>query len=324
MLIRRRPIDERPEVDVANLAADVRADLLIGHVRHATVGTLRTENTHPFRYRQWLFAQTGTVHDFEQVRQRLVGSVPEFLRSGIRGETDAEVVFHVFLSFLHDAGLLNHESVEVSLVREALRSSLAVVDGITAEVGTKPGRFNLMVSNGGQIVAVHRSDEPMCLRMYSGKADAEAIIGDDPELRRKVPELARVHFTIAASNFEGTIDSPVEGGAQMPSSRCRAMRIRGLRRCRALAAASAWALACGCGHATPDAATPSAVAELPLSSAEREPDGVVLDAPPLPGAQHPRERPGGALASPRARRVVELVRAFVDGWQRGRSTHCSR
>ena len=106
VLIRRRPIDERPELDVASLAADVRADLLLGHVRHATVGALRTENTHPFRYRQWLFAQTGTVYDFEQVRERLVGSVPEFLRSGIRGETDAEVVFHVFLSFLHDAGLL--------------------------------------------------------------------------------------------------------------------------------------------------------------------------------------------------------------------------
>jgi len=75
VLMRRRPIDERQEIDVASLAADVRADLVIGHVRYATVGTLRTENTHPFRYRQWLFAQTGTVPEFEQVRDRLVGRV---------------------------------------------------------------------------------------------------------------------------------------------------------------------------------------------------------------------------------------------------------
>src|SRR5580692_11878096 len=150
VLMRRRPIDEREQLEVGGLANDVRADLLIGHVRHATVGALRTENTHPFRYRKWLFAQTGTVPEFERVRERLVGSVPEFLRGGIRGETDAEVVFHVFLSFLHDAGLLNDPAVEVSLVREALRSSLAVVDGITAEVGTAPGKLNLMVSNGEQ------------------------------------------------------------------------------------------------------------------------------------------------------------------------------
>jgi predicted glutamine amidotransferase len=204
VLIRRRPIDERPEVDVAKLAGDVRADLVVGHVRHATIGALRTENTHPFRYRQWLFAQAGTVSEFEQVRERLVASVPEFLRSGVRGDTDAEVVFHVFLSFLHDAGRLNDGQVESSLVREALRSSLAVVDGMTAEVGVDAAKLNLMVSNGDQLIAVHRSDAPMRLRVLSGKADADLVIGDDPQLRRKIPELSRMHFSLAASDFEDT------------------------------------------------------------------------------------------------------------------------
>src|SRR5216684_1621166 len=81
VLLRRRPIDERPEIDVSVLAKDLRADVLIGHVRNATVGSLRTENTHPFRYRQWLYAQTGTLPQFDVLRDRLVGSVPEFLRS---------------------------------------------------------------------------------------------------------------------------------------------------------------------------------------------------------------------------------------------------
>ena len=89
VLMRRRPIDDREEIDVARNAADVRADVLLGHVRSATVGTLRTENTHPFRYRQWLFAQTGTVAQFDAIRERLVASVPEFLRGDIRGECDA-------------------------------------------------------------------------------------------------------------------------------------------------------------------------------------------------------------------------------------------
>jgi glutamine amidotransferase len=204
VLMRRRPIDERPEIDVARLAADVRADLVVGHVRHATVGALRTENTHPFRYRQWLFAQTGTVPGFDQVRERLVSSVPDFLRSGIRGDTDAEVVFHVFLSFLHDAGRLNEGQVEPSLVREALRSTLAVTDGMTAEVGAEAAKLNMMVSSGDQLVAVHRSDAVMRLRVLSGKADADVVIGDDPQLRRKIPELSRMHFALAASDFDDT------------------------------------------------------------------------------------------------------------------------
>src|ERR1700722_8504948 len=171
VLMRRRPLDERPDIDIAKLAGDVRADLVVGHVRQATIGALRTENTHPFRYRQWLFAQTGTVSEFDQVRERLIASVPEFLRGGIRGDTDAEIVFHVFLSFLHDAGRLNDGQVEPELVREAIRSSLAVVDGMTAEMGSGAAKLNIAISNGDGIVSVHRSDTPMSLRVLSGKAD---------------------------------------------------------------------------------------------------------------------------------------------------------
>jgi glutamine amidotransferase len=202
VLMRRRPLDERPDIDVAKLATDMRADIVIGHVRHATVGALRTENTHPFRYRQWLFAQTGTVSSFDKVRDRLVSSVPEFLRSGIRGDTDAEVAFYVFLSFLHDAGRLNSSVVESSLIRDALRSSLSLLDGMTAEVGGETVQLNAMVSNGDQLVAVHRSPTPMVVRELAGKADAEALIGDDAQLRRKIPEVARMHFTVAASDFD--------------------------------------------------------------------------------------------------------------------------
>jgi glutamine amidotransferase len=205
VLMRRRPIDDRPEIDVAKLAADVRADVVVGHVRSATVGGLRTENAHPFRYRQWLFAQTGTVGEFDQVRERLLGSVPEFLRSGIRGETDAEIVFHVFLSFLHDAGRLEGAS-DAGLIREALRSSVAVIDGMTSEVGAPPAEINIIATNGDVIVGVHRiasiGDRSMRYRVFGGKSDAELLIGDDLQLRRKTPELAGMHFTILASDFD--------------------------------------------------------------------------------------------------------------------------
>src|SRR5580658_5501258 len=202
VLMRRRPIDERPDIDVAKLAGDVRADLVVGHVRQATIGALRTENTHPFRYRQWLFAQTGTVSEFDQVRERLIASVPEFLRSGIRGDTDAEVVFHVFLSVLHDAGLLGEARVDAPLVRNAIRSSLAVVDGMTAELGAGPAELNIMISNGELVVAVQRSGAPMRLRVISGAVDADMMLGDDPQLRRKIPELLRMRFSMAASDFD--------------------------------------------------------------------------------------------------------------------------
>ena len=207
VLMRRRPVDERDVIDVAAIAADVKADAVVGHVRSATVGALRSENTHPFRFRQWLFAQTGTVSAFDQVRERMIASVPEFLRSGIRGDTDAEILFHVFLSFLHDAGHLNEGVVGEDIVRDALRSTLAVVDGMSAEVGAGPAEVNILIGNGDALVALHRRGK-MAYRLLQGREDAETIIGDDAQLRRKTPELDRLHFVLLASDFDGDETPP--------------------------------------------------------------------------------------------------------------------
>jgi predicted glutamine amidotransferase len=201
VLMRRRPIDDREEIQPAKLAADVKADVLLGHVRSATVGALRTENTHPFRYRQWLFAQTGTLPHFDAIRERLVATVPEFLRGNVRGETDSEIVFHVFLSFLHDAGRLDDGSAAPGAVIDALKSSLAVIEGMAAEVGDVGEGTNLLVSNGETLFAVHRNAK-MSYRVFSGKNDAEMILGDDAQLRRRIPELAQTHFTLIASDFD--------------------------------------------------------------------------------------------------------------------------
>lgn len=201
VLMRRRPIDDHPTIDIAKVASDVRADVLVGHVRNATVGALRTENTHPFRYRQWLFAQTGTLPAFESIRERLVASVPAFLRSSIRGETDAEILFYIFLSFLHDAGRLDTAVVEAPHVRDALRSCVAVVDGMTAEVGGDAARVNLMVADGESVHAYTRGAQ-MGYRVFSGKEDADVLIGDDLALRRRTPELGQMHFTLLASDFD--------------------------------------------------------------------------------------------------------------------------
>lgn len=207
VLMRRRPIDDREEIDMAKFTSDVRADVVLGHVRSATIGAVRTENTHPFRYRQWLFAQTGTIAQFEQIRDRLTQSVPEFLRGGIRGDTDSEILFYVFLSFLHDAGRLNDAVIEPNVVREAIRSSIAVVDGMTAEVGGQAGAMNLIVTNGEYMVAAHRAngstpERRMAWRVFAGKNDADMILGDDQQLRRKTPELSQMHFVLVASDFD--------------------------------------------------------------------------------------------------------------------------
>ena len=211
MLVRRRPAQESRALEVAPLFAGVHTDTLIGHVSD-TAGALGEVHNpaiaSPFRYRQWLFAQTGRLAAFADARTPLVASVPEFLRAGIQGGTDAEVIFHLFLSFLHDAGQLDDRDSSPLAIAEALRSALAQSDTVSSEFAAGPSRVNLMVTNGACLVAL-RGSEAMATRAFAGRADADALFADDAELLRRIPDVERVAFTLIASDFEGGAVPPL-------------------------------------------------------------------------------------------------------------------
>lgn len=201
VLLRRRPIDDREVIDLAPVLEGVRTDVLIGHVRWPTVGGLRTENTHPFRHRQWLFAQTGTIGGFLTLKDRLLESQPEFLRRNVRGDTDSELFFFLFLSFLHDAGHLADQTVLPEHVRAALRASMSLVDRLSAEEGFPRNSGDLLVTNGEYIVGVHRGEEQMAYRVLRGRHDVEGLLGGDGLEQARIPNVDTTHFSIVASGL---------------------------------------------------------------------------------------------------------------------------
>ncbi len=201
VLLRRRPIDDRDVINLADSLENVRTDVLLGHVRHATTGQLRTENTHPFRYRLWLWAQTGTIAGFAQLRDRLFDSQPAFLRRNVRGDTDSELFFYLFLSFLHDAGHLDDSRATPAHVAAALRASIALVDRLSREEGYSSNTGDIMVSNGEHLFAVHRGGT-MAMRELRGRNDVEELIGSDAKRQLRVPSIESTHFSVIASGID--------------------------------------------------------------------------------------------------------------------------
>jgi len=134
----------------------VRTDCAVLHLRQPTVGDFRSHNTHPFRMRSWLFAHTGTIQRFEAIEERLRGSLPDFVNRNIRGKTDSEVLFHVVLSFLHDSGNLDNLDVAAEDLLSAVRSAVALVDRLTAEVQATESSMNLVLTNGRLMIGLCR------------------------------------------------------------------------------------------------------------------------------------------------------------------------
>ena len=61
--------------------------------------------------------------------------------------------------------------------------------------------MNALLTDGEVLIALHRG-KPMACRVFAGKSDAEHLIGDDVQLRRKTPELGHMHFALVASDFD--------------------------------------------------------------------------------------------------------------------------
>ena len=182
VLHKKRPFAGTEPVDWLAVTAGLRSDCLIGHVRHATIGDLRADNTQPFRFRSWLFAHSGTVSRFEAVRPRLLDGLPDFLRRSVRGDTDSELVFFAVLSFLHDAGQLDNPDVSAEVVGDALRATVSQVDRLVAEFRGEKSSLDLILSNGRTVIALHRGGPPMRWTERKGIVQVDPTVKDAKNL----------------------------------------------------------------------------------------------------------------------------------------------
>ena len=108
VLLVRTPKSSTTPIDLAGPLGEIATDCAIAQAVSDPRGTYSgTDNTPPFRYRRWLFAQSGHIQvrtasgslaPAPEINANLLAHIPEYLRRNIRGRTPSEVVFHVFLS----------------------------------------------------------------------------------------------------------------------------------------------------------------------------------------------------------------------------------
>jgi glutamine amidotransferase len=161
-LLKKRPAEKAADrsagdagLDLAAMFDGVSSTAALLHVRRGTVGGWHEANTHPFRFRRWLFAHVGDIPRLEAARGELMAGLPPFLSRNLRGETDSELLFHLFLKVLFKAGTLNNQDMPVEQVAAYLAEALQLLDGLPGE-RAGPGTFALCVTHGQAMVAANR------------------------------------------------------------------------------------------------------------------------------------------------------------------------
>lgn len=81
------------------LSKDVRSKVIIAHVRKGTGAEPSDLNSHPFKYKMWLFAHNGLVN-----REYLLSLLRAEYKNCLMGETDSEVYFYWILQSIEEYG----------------------------------------------------------------------------------------------------------------------------------------------------------------------------------------------------------------------------
>lgn len=89
--------DESSEYD--KYKKEVRSDIFITHVRLGTHGSNAFENTHPFSYKNFIFAHNGIV-----AKDYIAAKLKKEYKALIQGQTDSEVYFYFIIQNIDEKG----------------------------------------------------------------------------------------------------------------------------------------------------------------------------------------------------------------------------
>lgn len=173
VLIHRLPFNALPS-QPSELGQLGKSQVMLFHARALPVGMSLEDNTQPFRFRHWLFAQVGELSAYRSFKQRLWDELPEHLKRHVRGETDGEVAFALFLKGLRDTGRTDDRALEPGQVLEVLGAAARHLERLSREAAPeRPVNLTLFASNEDVLAAVRLGESPLYLKTLEGQPRCE-------------------------------------------------------------------------------------------------------------------------------------------------------
>jgi glutamine amidotransferase len=142
--------------NLKNLAEKVRAACVLGHVRgvaYSTAVDISLQNVHPFQFEglPWALAHNGDLAGIEEMKPLLRSEIRKDFLSRIRGTTDSEWIYALFVSQLGDA---SREGTEEEIFA-ALEKTLGIIRRAREKLGIGiSSSVNLFIANGSQAAAL--------------------------------------------------------------------------------------------------------------------------------------------------------------------------
>jgi glutamine amidotransferase len=201
-VLQRRFPAEAPPRSPRDLMDGETSDAVLFHSRPISATASLEENTQPFKFRRWLFAHDGEVQAWSRVRMSAIAALPEHLQRGIRGDSDSEVLFALFLKELRDTGRTDDVRLEPELAAKLLLKAGAVMERLTRDAGaTEPSGLSMVATNGRMLLAARAGPTPLFYKLLEGTKVCERCGIDETtkDSDSRVPSHRRVRTVVVTT-----------------------------------------------------------------------------------------------------------------------------
>ncbi len=156
---------------------------LLAHIRLASVGGICPTNAHPFVGDGWAFSHNGTIRRFAEHRATFEGLLPETRRAAIKGQTDSERCFQLFLHHLEGSTLAD--------VARSLSKVMKAVATTFDQGHDEKSSTNFLVSNGVVMAAARRGRT-----LYTAQVEGTRMIASEPLWHDQLWSEVREEFVV--------------------------------------------------------------------------------------------------------------------------------
>ncbi len=177
--------------NLINLARVTRSGCILAHVRAATPGfPVIQSNCHPFTCGPYSFMHNGSIGGFRHLRRKLLGSLSDEAFDLIRGSTDSEHVFALFMDHITRA---KETGDRTEMIARALKSAITRIEELSEEAGLDEQiTMNLAVTDGvnAAVTRYIKGDQEEAVSLYTKRAleltcvDGEYCINDNSSIEK--------------------------------------------------------------------------------------------------------------------------------------------
>lgn len=148
------------------ICRQTEAHIFMAHIRASTNGSVQRNNSHPFKYNNWLFQHNGDVKHFPDIKRELQFDVkPELFRE-IKGTSDSETCFYLALTYgLQENPKRAFEKMIARLEKAQTDAGLAIGLNLSCTASDGETLYTLRYASGDQVIKTQfYSTDMSCLK----------------------------------------------------------------------------------------------------------------------------------------------------------------